>query len=656
MRKGAISVRIGVVTMKKSLILVLTFVLVICVVAGITAYHYALSGTAPPSQRASLFRFKSPGEFIEAFKRGSVSQYRALEKSSVPFSQPGASNAGANIGDAPEHSTTNVQVAGVDEADIVKNDGKYLYAISGQSLFILAAYPPEQARVLSKIVCDKEASLTEMYIEGDRLVVIGTNNYYGPEPLEKSDVPPPAYLTFIAIYDITDRAKPELVRNIEYEGYYSTSRMVDGHVYVVLTTYPDYVVYEKKDLRCSDIIPGYRDTRKGQAPGGLEPACGYQDVESVDPETFSSFLSILTVSLPDGGDTVDKRVIAGYSESVYASAKHLYVVGSKYRYWGYWPQSGVEEQRTTIYKFKLDGPKTTYITSAEVPGTVLNQFSMDESDGYFRIATTSGHVSREGSTSTNNVYVLDGDLKTTGRLEGMAPGETIYSARFIGNRAYLVTFKKVDPFFVLDLADPGNPRVLGALKIPGYSDYMHPYDENHIIGIGKNAVEATPEEGDFAWYQGMKIALFDVTDVANPREMYKVEIGDRGTDSYALNDHKAFLFDREKNLLVLPVLLAEMTPEQKASRDTQAFDYGQYTYQGAYVYDISLAGGIRLKGRVTHMDDPSELNRDYYYYDSKDAVKRCLYIGDSLYTVSEAEVRVNNLYSLAEEASVRLGD
>jgi uncharacterized secreted protein with C-terminal beta-propeller domain len=226
----------------------------------------------------------------------------------------------------------------------------------------------------------------------------------------------------------------------------------------------------------------------------------------------------------------------------------------------------------------------------------------------------------------------------------------------MGNRAYLVTFKKVDPFFVLDLADPGNPRVLGALKIPGYSDYLHPYDENHVIGIGKNAVEADPGEGDFAWYQGMKIALFDVSDVANPREMYKVEVGDRGTDSYALNDHKAFLFDREKNLLVLPVLLAEMTPEQKATPDTQAFDYGQYTYQGAYVYDISLAGGIMLKGRVTHIDDPSELNRDYYYYESKDAVRRSLYIGDSLYTVSESEVRVNNLYTLAEQARVRLGD
>ena len=148
---------------------------------------------------------------------------------------------------------------------------------------------------------------------------------------------------------------------------------------------------------------------------------------------------------------------------------------------------------------------------------MLNQFSMDEWNGCFRIATTRGHVSREGSSSTNNVYVLDSDLNVTGKLEGLAPGETIYSARFIGKRAYLVTFKKVDPFFVLDLSVPSDPKVLGALKIPGFSDYLHPYDENHVIGVGKNTVEADPGEGNFAWYQGMKVALFDVTDVANPQ-------------------------------------------------------------------------------------------------------------------------------------------
>jgi uncharacterized secreted protein with C-terminal beta-propeller domain len=133
-----------------------------------------------------------------------------------------------------------------------------------------------------------------------------------------------------------------------------------------------------------------------------------------------------------------------------------------------------------------------------------------------------------------------------------------------------------------------------------------------------------------------------------------VEIGDRGTDSYALDDHKAFLFDREKNLLVLPVLLAELTPEQKSSPDSRANDYGEYTFQGAYVYDVSLEGGFKLKGRVTHVDSPAELTTGYGYYDSAEAVRRALYIGDDIYTVSEAKIKVNRLGDLGEVTAVQL--
>ena len=282
---------------------------------------------------------------------------------------------------------------------------------------------------------------------------------------------------------------------------------------------------------------------------------------------------------------------------------------------------------------------------------------MDEAGGFFRIATTLGEVSREGSNATNNVYVLSPDMKMAGRLEGLARGEKIYSVRFMGARAYLVTFKKVDPLFVIDLSNPTEPRVLGELKTPGFSDYLHPYDETHVIGVGKNAVDAAPEEGgNFAWYQGLKLAIFDVSDVANPRQMHEVDIGDRGTDSLALNDHKAFLFDREKNLLVLPVLLAELTAEQKASPDHKANDYGSYTYQGAYVYNVSLEGGFTLKGRVTHVDNPGELGRDYgySYYGADDSVMRSLYIGSNLYTVSGAKIKVNRLSDLGEVATVKL--
>jgi inhibitor of cysteine peptidase len=242
-------------------------------------------------------------------------------------------------------------------------------------------------------------------------------------------------------------------------------------------------------------------------------------------------------------------------------------------------------------------------------------------------------------------------LDIIGELEDLAPGESIYSARFMGERCYLVTFKKIDPLFVIDLHDPYSPKVLGELKITGYSDYLHPYDEDHVIGIGKEAVAAT--EGDFAWYQGVKISLFDVSDVAHPEEIAKYEIGDRGTDSAVLRDHKAFLFDRERELLVLPVLLAEID-ESQYPYGVPDHAYGEFVWQGAYVFSLSLEDGLQLRGRITHYDSDDDLSQEGYYYFSPESVQRSLYIDDALYTISEAKIKVNDLETLDEIAEVQL--
>jgi uncharacterized secreted protein with C-terminal beta-propeller domain len=295
----------------------------------------------------------------------------------------------------------------------------------------------------------------------------------------------------------------------------------------------------------------------------------------------------------------------------------------------------------------------------EAPGHILNQFSMDEYDSHFRIATTVGDVwspTGQMQPSRNNVYIFADDLTMSGKIEDIAPGETIYSARFMGARGYLVTFKRVDPLFVLDLSNPSNPQILGKLKIPGYSDYLHPYDENHIIGIGKEVDESidadkvhTENAVYFTAIQGIKMAMFDVTDVTNPVEMYKVVIGDRGTDSYALNDHKAFLFDKEKNLLVVPILLAEIPEEKKNQTNHEWPVEGEFTFQGAYVYDLTLENGFQFKGRITHYDDNQTfMKAGYYYFDDDYSVKRSLYIGDILYTISGMKIKLNSLADLSE--------
>jgi uncharacterized secreted protein with C-terminal beta-propeller domain len=209
----------------------------------------------------------------------------------------------------------------------------------------------------------------------------------------------------------------------------------------------------------------------------------------------------------------------------------------------------------------------------------------------------------------------------------------------MAEKCYLVTFKKIDPLFVIDLSDVETPTVLGELKIPGYSVYLHPYGATHLIGVGKETEEA--EEGDFAWYQGVKISLFDVSDVSNPLQVANITVGDRGTDSPALRDHKAFLFDEDRELLVIPILVAEID-ESAYSGDIPAHAYGDPVWQGAYVFDVSVDGELEVRGRISHLEPGATIDYDDWPY----FVERTLYIEDTLYTVSGKKIVMNSLVSL----------
>ena len=296
----------------------------------------------------------------------------------------------------------------------------------------------------------------------------------------------------------------------------------------------------------------------------------------------------------DAQEPTHETIVMGGTSSVYVSTDNIYLTFPDYNWW-----QEDDTMKTTIQRIQIDEDKMTFAASGEVPGYILNQFSMDEYNGYFRIATTINDFNwrtfTEEPKSTNNVYVLDMNLNTVGTLENLAPGEQIYSTRFMGNRCYVVTFRNVDPLFVIDLSNPAAPTVLGQLKVTGYSGYLHPYNENLLIGIGKETIYDAKE--DFAWYQGIKISLFDVSDVSNPVEIAKYEIGDRGTDSPILYDHKSLLFDREKNLLVIPVMVAEIN-ESNYPEGVPDNAYGEYVWQGAYVFNISPEG-ITLRGQIT---------------------------------------------------------
>ena len=524
-------------------------------------------------------------------------------------------------------SGTNIQVEGVDEADIVKSDGEYIYLAIDNRLIIARAYPAEEARILCEL--EIEGNIEGLFINGDRLAVLeGNGPVYGiwrEEILSYRD----GVKTSVKVYDVTDRETPVLQRELSIDGYYVSSRMIGEYVYLVASG----SAWIGDDNTGLPRIYGDNGTVEIQ-PAGIW--------HSATPDNGYGFTTIMSVNMVnDDEEATHETLLLGGASTIYVSPSNIYVTFTDW--------SGGSE-RTSIHRIHIDGGRIEYHATGQVPGRLLNQFSMDEQGEYFRVAATTGNVWGGDTRSTNNVYVLDQKLDIFGRLENMAPGEQIYSARFMGSRCYLVTFKKIDPLFVIDLTNPGEPKVLGELKITGYSDYLHPYDENHVIGIGKEAVAA--EEGDFAWYQGVKISLFDVSDVANPKEIAKYEIGERGTDSPVLYDHKAFLFDRAKNLLVLPVSVAEIDPSQYPG-GVPSWAYGESVWQGAYVFDISLERGLELKGKITHCSG-SESQKAWYYGSSSCSIERSLYIGDVLYTISDQKIKMNDLETLAKIGEIDL--
>jgi uncharacterized secreted protein with C-terminal beta-propeller domain len=703
---------------------------------------------SPPTEASELKSFSSWNEiysFLDSANSGSgyyggrgMLESIAMAPGAFPTMATGVKSADATQS-ASDYSQTNVQVAGVDEADIVKNDGKYIYVATGNqygyyrgggsgasgSVAILDAFPAEQMRKISQI--DITGSVSNIYIYKDKLVVFGSEykqEEYPPMPPDCDEclrIVPPNYgsnYAFMRVYDVTDRTSPKLEKEYEMKGNYQDSRMIAGKVYAIFQDYA-YRDYPIPIMRVD----------------GVAQAIAPSEVRFFDePDSGYNYNTFLGVDLNDLGKGESRKImLMGNSQNLYVSQENMYVTYTKYTYYQpIWPvydkvygsylpfdvQQNIaavdaqeisdwrkerlkaaevdkflsddinpiaiaertvlsqnfndeaqkarenileNEEKTVVHKVALDGA-FTYLGKGEVPGHVLNQFSMDEHNGYFRVATTVGELNRwwgvrgnqnDVQVSTNGVYVLDKSLSEVGRLEGLAPNEKIYSARFMGDRAYLVTFKKVDPLFVLDLAEPTNPKVLGKLKIPGYSDYLHPYDENHIIGLGKGAIAA--EEGDFAWYQGVKLSLFDVSDVEHPKEVAKYEIGDRGTDSYALSDHRAFLFSKERNLLVIPVKLAEID-ESKYPGGVEANTYGDYVFQGAYVFDISPEGGFVLRGSITHADAEDFARSGEYYYGSGNDVMRSLYMDNYLYTVSGKYVKANDLGTLDEVSSVQIAE
>lgn len=536
---------------------------------------------------------------------------------------------------ANDYSKTNTQVQGVDEADIVKTDGTYIYYLTNEKLTIINTENASQMKEMSTIKFDETFTPEEIFLNNDKIIVIGKRYEYDKTERKigiDEDFLYPNYMdktyTSAKLYNVKDKINPTLERTVEVEGDYLTARMIGSNVYIASNKYMYYAyicnTYKSTELNEDDFKPHYLDTATSNETKSINFDCIYYIPEFED----TNYLNIVAFNITNNQEANVESYL-GAGEEIYASKENLYVTKTKYDY----ERKNKTSITTEIYKFNLNNANCTFAKAGDVPGSVLNQFSMDECNGYFRIATTDS-TSWNSESNTNNLYVLNENLETIGKIEGLAKGERIYSVRFMGNRAYMVTFVETDPLFVIDLSNPTIPTVLGELKIPGYSKYLHPYDETHLIGIGEDTEVVNYGYGDRVVTNGMKMAMFDVTDPNNPQELYNVKIGEKGTYSELLYNHKALLFSKEKNIIAFPISITDN-------------DY-KVTFQGAIVYGVSLEKGFELKTKISN----SATDYDRYY--SRNRVERIIYIKDTLFTLSNVLIKAVDLNTFETKGSIEL--
>ena len=554
-----------------------------------------------------------------------------------------------------DYSKTNIQVEGVDEADIIKTDGDYIYSISENKVIITNVKNPSNPIIESTIYND-DAYPNDLLLYKNKLVVISAelsnsrynyDYYYGY--YDSRD-------TIVEVYDIKQKDNPKRLKSFELQEPYFTTRCIEGKLYIFSKG------YLRKDDNNKKVLIDYKEDYK-------KKKININNIYYINDYYDNYQTLIAELDLNDIKDVKVSSYLIDISNA-YISQNNIYLldkdydsnkvsIGSIFGWKGIFGLIDIIEDdysydiNTRIFKFNIDKSKgIKYQTSTKIEGTTINQYSLDEKDGNLRIALETDDGTR--------IAILDKNLKLLGETEKLEEDEKMYASRFIGDKAYLVTYRNTDPLFVIDLSDPRNPLVLGELKIPGYSTYLHPYDDNHLIGIGMETEEVINRDSNgkvlSSWVRitGMKMSIFDVTDISNPKEIDKTIIGDSRTASAILTNPKALLFSKEKELLAIPVnnYQDEFTVEDADDYETEIDNYtsrNDYVSEGYFIYHVDLKG-FKLKGVINHEEETKK--NYYYYYQSK--LLRGLYIEDNLYTVSEKEIKVNRLSDLEEIGNLKI--
>ncbi|GEM_PF-619727 len=633
----------------------------------------------------------------------------------------------------PEYSHTNVQVAGVDEADIVKTDGKYVYLVGKPTftevrvngsiihiwrtpVYIVLAYPPDDMKLISKI--EVLGRVNGIFINNDRLIIINSSSMYyrilkytvtpstpttttvtattatvttTTVPTPPTRVVKPILNTTILVYDVSNHEKPVLKYKDSVGGTMLAARMIGDRVYVMTVIRKDFIIplYGQKEGKTPVVVPTING--KPMPPNKIM----YVALKDVMPYS-SGYVVVSGLNLKDGSFDA-KAYVMPYPDRVYVSKESIYLLSSWWSYpeimveviknavLPYLPHDAATRINTTlsntslpiyvklvnvgkvledyiknapkedviklfasiydyieknitqkpltathIFRLKLEGLTAVMVAHAKASGRVLDQFAMDERDGYFRVATTAMIIKEFKITGysenmipsvmpvyedVNNVYVMNAsNLKIVGKLEGLEPGEKVYAARYVGKYLYLVTFRRVDPLFAIDLSNPKEPKVIGFVKMPGFSEYLHPYKDRYLIGVGLDADES-------GRVRGLKISLYDVSNPKNITEVSAIKVKGGWSTSQVLWDHKAFLINPAKGYLCIPV---------------RVYSAGKVN---GYLYIVRIGedGKLSIAGKIQHLN-----------------VIRSLYIGNYLYSISQTLIQGVDLNTMKVISSVKL--
>ncbi len=551
-----------------------------------------------------------------------------------------------------DFSGTNVQELGVDEPDIVKTDGRRIIVLAEQTLFVIDI-TGDSPKLLGKISL-RDIAVRDLFLSGDRVLALGSSfgGVYRIGIVAPDGYFPTATSAIVEI-DISG-GEPEVVRTLEFDGTYTSARLVGGSARVVLNSQPTGFVWafpeggglkaerdaEEKNraiIRNSTIdnwVPYFVLTNASGnvIDEGAMVACD----RARHPEEFGGLdmLTVMSIDLSRGLRVADAIGVLATGQTVYASTENLYVATQRWVNWEIFvadaESADFEGVTTQIHQFDISDPShTEYVASGSVTGFLLNQFAMSEHDGRLRVAsTTEPEWRRFGDFEQESVITIlepdNGELVTVGTVAGLGKGERIYSVRFIEDVAYVVTFRQTDPLYTVDLSDPTDPEVLGELKILGYSAYLHPLGNDLLLGVGQDADERGRTEGT-------QVSIFDVSDLENPERIARFTLA-KNSNSSVEYDHHAFLYWEATDLAVIPI--------QRWSWDEDK----QEVFFGAIGIDVS-GGDIREIGRIAHPGGVS----DEGVWDWMAQIQRSLVIGDDLYTVSMKGLLRSDLDTLEDE-------